>query len=134
MRVMADSVTANVEGYTAANGMTRLAFVPAKREATSDSLLVNYQNETLVKADSVDYKGKNTGKIAQFQFKIQYTDTEGEYIVENAAGYLATYNDVLCLTNGTSDKVKAQFVKLTQVSAPTANEGVDQSLFPGNRP
>ena len=109
------------------NGLTRLAFVPAKREATSDSLLVNYKNETLVKADSVDYKGKNTGKIAQFQFKIQYTETEGEYIVENAAGYLATYNDVLCLTNGTTDKVQAQLVKLTQISAPTANEGVEVS-------
>ena len=127
LRVMTDSVAANVEGYTSDNGLTRLAFVPAKREATSDSLLVNYKNETLVKADSVDYKGKNTGKIAQFQFKIQYTETEGEYIVENAAGYLATYNDVLCLTNGTTDKVQAQLVKLTQVSAPTANEGVEVS-------
>jgi hypothetical protein len=127
LRVMTDSVAANVEGYTSDNGLTRLAFVPAKREATSDSLLVNYKNETLVKADSVDYKGKNTGKIAQFQFKIQYTETEGEYIVENAAGYLATYNDVLCLTNGTTDKVQAQLVKLTQISAPTANEGVEVS-------
>ena len=127
LRVMTDSVTTNVESYTSDNGLTRLAFVPAKREATSDSLLVNYKNETLVKADSVDYKGKNTGKIAQFQFKIQYTETEGEYIVENAAGYLATYNDVLCLTNGTTDKVQAQLVKLTQISAPTANEGVEVS-------
>lgn len=125
LRVMSDS--ANVEGYKADNGLTRLAFVPAKREATSDSLLVNYKNETLVKADSVDYKGKNTGKIAQFQFKIQYTETEGEYIVENAAGYLATYNDVLCLTDGTANKGQAQLVKLTQVSAPTANEGVEVS-------
>ena len=53
LRVMSDS--ADVEGYKADNEMTRLAFVPAKREAgaTSDSLLVNYQNETLTKADSV---------------------------------------------------------------------------------
>ena len=124
LRVMTDSVTANVEGYTAANGMTRLAFVPAKREATSDSLLVNYQNETLVKADSVDYKGKNTGKIAQFQFKIQYTETDGQYIVENAAGYLATYNDVLCLSPKTDGIEKSQLIKLTTTEAPTANEGV----------
>lgn len=40
---------------------------------------------------------------------------------------MATYNDVLCLTNGTTDKVQAQLVKLTQISAPTANEGVEVS-------
>lgn len=126
LRVMSDS--ASVEGYKAGNGWTRLAFVPAKREATSDSLLVNYQNETLVKADSVDYKGKNTGKIAQFRFFIQYTENEGEYIIENEAGYLATYNDVLCLLTKTDAATQeAQLVKLTQASAPTANEGVEVS-------
>ncbi|WP_456088066.1 DUF6383 domain-containing protein [Parabacteroides sp.] len=124
LRVMSDSTSVN-EDYKAGNGWARLAFVPAKREATSDSLLVNYQNEELTKADSVDYKGKNTGKIGQFQFKIQYTDNEGEYIVENAAGYLATYNDVLCLlTTANAALNDPQLVKLTQVSAPTANEGV----------
>ena len=125
LRVMSDS--AAVEGYKAGNGLNRLAFVPAKREATSDSLLVNYMNEKLVKADSVGYKGKNAGKIGQFQFKIQYTDVDGEYIVENEAGFLATYNDVLCLTNGKDDKNTAQLIKLTTTSAPTANEGVEVS-------
>ena len=123
LRVMSDS--ADVEGYKAANGLIRLAFVPAKREATSDSLLVNYQKETFVKGDSVGYKGKQAG-IEQFQFKIRYTDVDGEYIVENNAGYLATYNDVLCLTNG-DVKDAAQLIKLTSVEAPTANEGVEVS-------
>ena len=121
LRVMSDSI--DVEGYKAANGLIRLAFVPAKRFATSDSLLVNYQNEELTKEDSVGYKGKQPG-IDQFQFKIQYTNTDGEYIVENAAGYLATYNDVLCLT---SAKTGSQLIKLTSVEAPTANEGVEVS-------
>ena len=124
LRVMTDS--ADVEGYKAANGLIRLAFVPAKREATSDSLLVNYMNEKLVKADSVGYKGKG-GDVKQFQFKIQYTDVDGEYIVENNAGFLATYNDVLCLTDGRDDKNTAQLIKLTTTSAPTANEGVEVS-------
>ncbi len=126
LRVMTDSVTANVEGYKAANGMTRLAFVPAKREATSDSLLVNYQKETFVKGDSVGYKGKQAG-IEQFQFKIQYTETDGQYIIENAAGYLATYNDVLCLSPKSDGIEKSQLIKLTTTSAPTANEGVEVS-------
>ena len=126
LRVMSDSVTANVEGYTAANGMTRLAFVPAKREATSDSLLVNYKNETLVKADSVGYKGKQAG-IKQFQFKIQYTETDGQYIVENAAGYLATYNDVLCLSPKADGIEQSQLIKLTATEAPTANGDVEVS-------
>ncbi|WP_308573243.1 DUF6383 domain-containing protein, partial [uncultured Parabacteroides sp.] len=121
LRVMSDSI--DVEGYKAANGLIRLAFVPAKRFATSDSLLVNYQNEEFTKEDSVGYKGKQPG-IDQFQFKIQYTNTDGEYIVENAAGYLATYNDVLCLT---SAKTGSQLIKLTSVEAPTANEGVEVS-------
>ncbi|WP_456087764.1 DUF6383 domain-containing protein [Parabacteroides sp.] len=121
LRVMSDSI--DVEGYKAANGLIRLAFVPAKRFATSDSLLVNYQNEEFTKEDSVGYKGKQPG-IDQFQFKIQYTNTDGEYIVENAAGYLATYNDVLCLT---SAKTGSQLIKLTSVEAPTANEGVEIS-------
>ncbi|WP_148476202.1 DUF6383 domain-containing protein [Parabacteroides johnsonii] len=121
LRVMSDSI--DVEGYKAANGLVRLAFVPAKRFATSDSLLVNYQNEEFTKKDSVGYKGKQAG-IDQFQFKIQYTNTDGEYIVENAAGYLATYNDVLCLTSAKTD---SQLIKLTSAEAPTANEGVELS-------
>ncbi|WP_308548454.1 DUF6383 domain-containing protein [uncultured Parabacteroides sp.] len=125
LRVMTDSVSVN-EDYKAANGLTRLAFVPAKREATSDSLLVNYQNEELTKKDSVGYKGKQAG-IGQFQFYIQYTETDGQYIVENAEGYLATYNDVLCLTAGTNNKDAAQLIKLTTTEAPTANEGVEVS-------
>ena len=124
LRVMTDSIA--VEGYKAANGYTRLAFVPAKRVATSDSLLVNYQNATLVKGDSVGYKGKG-GDVKQFQFKFQYTDTEGEYIAENNAGFLATYNNVLCLTPSTANKDLAQLIKLTTTSAPTANEGVEVS-------
>ena len=130
LRVMEDS--ANVEGYKAANGMTRLAFVPAKREAgaTSDSLLVNYQNETLTKADSVDYKGKNTGKIAQFQFKFQYTNVDGEYLVESAMDanhnyYLASYNEVLCLTKAGEDQ--ALVVRLEPTDAPTANDEITTS-------
>ena len=130
LRVMEDS--ANVEGYKAANGMTRLAFVPAKREAgaTSDSLLVNYQNETLTKADSVDYKGKNTGKIAQFQFKFQYTNVDGEYLVESAMDanhnyYLASYNEVLCLTKAGEEQ--ALVVRLEPTDAPTANDEISTS-------
>ncbi|MBC8603264.1 hypothetical protein H8784_16245 [Parabacteroides acidifaciens] len=120
LRVMSDS--ANVEGYKADNGLIRLAFVPAKREATSDSLLVNFES---AKVDSVGYaKTTSKGKVSQFQFKIQYTNTDGEYLVENAAGYLATYNDVLCLT---ANKAAAQLIKLTSVEAPTANEGVEVS-------
>ncbi|MBP3518680.1 MAG: hypothetical protein J6K31_09870 [Parabacteroides sp.] len=122
LRVMSDS--SKVEGYKAANGMIRLAFVPAKRFATSDSLLVNYQKETFTKEDSVGYKDKQPG-IGQFQFKFQYTNVEGEYLVENAAGgYLASYNDVLCLA---TSKDQAQAIRLTQVSAPTANDGVEVS-------
>ena len=120
LRVMSDS--ANVEGYKAANGMTRLAFVPAKREAgvTSDSLLVNYQNETLTAKDSIGY-GKKNMISDQFKFKFQYTNVEGELLAENAAGYLASYNDVLCLTNGLN-KDQALVINLVETDAPTANE------------
>ncbi|MBP3641671.1 MAG: hypothetical protein J6J40_07580 [Parabacteroides sp.] len=123
LRVMQDSVDAKVEGYKAANGMTRLAFVPAKRFATSDSLLVNFQKETFTKEDSVGYKDKQAG-IGQFHFKFQYTNNEGEYLVENEAGYLASYNDVLCLA---TSKDAAQAIRLTATEAPTANEGVEVS-------
>ncbi|WP_299361540.1 DUF6383 domain-containing protein, partial [uncultured Parabacteroides sp.] len=121
LRVMSDS--AKVEGYKAANGMIRLAFVPAKRFATSDSLLVNYQKETFTKEDSVGYKGKQAG-IEQFQFKFQYTNVEGEYLAENANGYLASYNDVLCLA---TSKDQAQAIHLTATEAPTASESVEVS-------
>ena len=136
LRVMSDS--ADVEGYKADNEMTRLAFVPAKREAgaTSDSLLVNYQNETLTKADSVGYKGKNVQDadkidvVKQFQFKFQYTDVDGEYLVESAMNdahnyYLASYNEVLCLTEAGKDQ--ALVVRLESTEAPTANDEISTS-------
>ncbi|WP_279136810.1 DUF6383 domain-containing protein [Parabacteroides johnsonii] len=125
LRVMTDSI--DVEGYSIlVNGdkKAKLAFVPAKRlEVGGDSLLVNYQNETLTKNDSVGFKNKKAG-IDQFRFKIQYTENADEYLLRNNNNYIAVLNDVIFLTDKANE---AAVLSTAEVSAPTANEGVEVS-------
>ena len=45
-------------------------------------------------------------------------------MAENANGYLASYNDVLCLA---TSKDQAQAIHLTATEAPTASESVEVS-------
>ena len=121
LRVMTDSLDKDVEGYSIlVNNVAKakLAFVPAKRLAVGgDSLIVNYQNETLTKADSIGFTDKTAG-IDQFQFRIQYTENDGEYVLRNAANYIAVLNDVIFLTDKANE---AAVLSTESVEAPTAN-------------
>ena len=122
LRVMTDSLDKEVEGYSIlVNNVAKakLAFVPAKRLAVGgDSLIVNYQNETLTKADSIGFTDKTAG-IDQFQFRIQYTENDGEYVLRNAANYIAVLNDVIFLTDKANE---AAVLSTESVEAPTAND------------
>ena len=106
----------------------RLNFVEGKR-VSGDSILVNYDSATPVKADSIGYKGKNERGIKEYRFFLRETDVKDEYMLVsefgfdgqgNEDGYLSVLNDVLFI----SPRSSAYTVRVTSTDPPTSNDEV----------